>query len=261
MVQHDAILITECALSETINGITFEPGDCIQFRYFDGKEHTVELEIGAVSKEGVAGHGNRPNFCMADKTAEKLWKAMDTASACFVSIKDYGKNGEQAEAALRALLEDYEDLSLSTLRERKMEVSGQMEQTQMQIYGISIFMIVFGVFNLINTVISSIVSRKKELSMLESIGMEGRQVRNMLFWESLLLALPNILLTLIFGTAAGFAFLSWMQKSASYLEYHFPVMAAAFYMAGMIGIPMLISWACLRKQNHVSLVERIKNED
>lgn len=186
---------------------------------------------------------------------------MNTASACFVSVEDYGKHGDRVEAALRALLEDYAELSLSTLRERKIEVSGQMEQTQMQIYGISIFMIVFGIFNLINTVISSIVSRKKELSMLESIGMEGRQVRNMLFWESIFLALPNILLTLTFGTAAGFAFLSWMQKSASYLEYHFPVMAAVFYMAGMIGIPMLVSWGCLKRQNNVSLVERIKNED
>ncbi len=261
MVQHDAILITDCALSETINGITFEAGDRIQFRYFDGEEHTVELEIGAVSQEGVAGYGNRPNFCMADKTVEKLWRAMNTASACFVSVEDYGKHGDRVEAALRALLEDYAELSLSTLRERKIEVSGQMEQTQMQIYGISIFMIVFGIFNLINTVISSIVSRKKELSMLESIGMEGRQVRNMLFWESIFLALPNILLTLTFGTAAGFAFLSWMQKSASYLEYHLPVMAAVFYMAGMIGIPMLVSWGCLKRQNNVSLVERIKNED
>ena len=53
--------------------------------------------------------------------------------------------------------------------------------------------------------------------------MEERQVRNMLFWESFLLALPNILLTLTLGTITGFAFISFMQKSAGYLEYHFPV--------------------------------------
>lgn len=186
MVEHDAIFITDSALSENMNGVNFQPGDKIEFHYFDGEEHTVELEIAAVSAESIEGIGNRSNFCMADKTMEKLWKAMNTAAEFYISVENYEKNGEQVENALLTLLDDYEDLSLYTLRERKVELSGQIEKLQMQIYGIAIFIILFSIFNLINTVISSIVSRKKELSMLESIGMEERQVRNMLFWESFL---------------------------------------------------------------------------
>lgn len=121
MVEHDAIFITDSTLSENMNGITFEPGDKIKFRYFDGEEHTVELEIAAVSAEGVEGTGNRSNFCMADKTMDKLWKAMNTAEEFSISVENYEKNGEQVENALRALLDDYEDLSLYTLRERKIE--------------------------------------------------------------------------------------------------------------------------------------------
>lgn len=261
MVEHDAIFITDSTLSENINGIYFQPGDKIEFHYFDGEEHTVELEIAAVSAESIEGVGNRSNFCMTDKTIEKLWKAMNTTAEFSISVENYEKNGEQVENALLTLLDDYEDLSLYTLRERKVEVSGEIEKLQMQIYGISIFIILFSIFNLINTVISSIVSRKKELSMLESIGMEERQVRNMLFWESFLLALPNILITLTFGTITGFAFISFMQKSAAYLEYHFPINAVVLYIMGMIGIPMLISLGCLKSQNNISLVERIRNED
>lgn len=186
MVEHDAIFITDSALSENMNGVNFQPGDKIEFHYFDGEEHTVELEIAAVSAESIEGIGNRSNFCMEDKTMEKLWKAMNTAAEFYISVENYEKNGEQVENALLTLLDDYEDLSLYTLRERKVELSGQIEKLQMQIYGIAIFIILFSIFNLINTVISSIVSRKKELSMLESIGMEERQVRNMLFWESFL---------------------------------------------------------------------------
>lgn len=261
LVEHDAILITKSTASENINGITFEAGDKIKFLYFDGQEHTIELEIAAVSTEGVDGHGFRPNFCMSDKTVEKLWGAMNTAESFSISVKDYEKNGEQVETALRTLVDDYEDLSLLTLRERKIELSGQIERIQMQIYGLSVFIILFSIFNLINTVISSIVNRKKELSMLESIGMEERQVRKMLLWESVLLALPNILITLTCGTLAGFGFISFMQKSAGYLKYHFPIVAVILYIIGMIGIPMLISFGCLKRQNNISLVERIRNED
>ena len=97
--------------------------------------------------------------------------------------------------------------------------------------------------------------------MFESIGMEERQVRNMLFWESFLLALPNILITLTFGTITGFAFISYMQKSASYLEYHFPITAVVLYIIGIIGIPILISLSCLKKQNKISLTEKIRNQN
>ncbi|MFG6368983.1 MAG: ABC transporter permease [Lachnospiraceae bacterium] len=260
MVEHDAILITESTFSEKINGITFDTGDKITFRYFDGEEHTVELEIAAVSTESVNSYVTT-NFCIADKTAEKLWNAMNTALSFSISVEDYEKSGEQVETALRTLLDDYADLSLATLRETKIEMSGQMSEYTIQIYGISIFVILFSIFNLINTVVSGIVNRKKELSMLESIGMEERQVRNMLLWESFFLALPNILITLTLGTIAGFTFISWMQKSASYLEYHFPIIAVVLYIIGMTSIPMLISLACLKSQTKISLVERIRNED
>lgn len=260
MAEHDAILITESALSETLNGITFETGDKLTFHYFDGEEHTIELEIAAVSTQQINALATT-NFCMADKTVEKLWNTMNTAYSFHIAVDNYEQNGEQVETALRTLLNDYQDLSLSTLRETKIEMSGHMKEYKMQIYGISIFIILFSIFNLINTVISSIVNRKKELSMLESIGMEERQVRNMLLWESFFLALPNILITFTFGTMAGFIFLSFMQKSAGYLEYHFPIIAAVLYMIGMIGIPMLISYGCLRRQHKISLVERIRNED
>ena len=168
MVEHDAIFITDSTLSENINGIYFQPGDKIEFHYFDGEEHTVELEIAAVSAESIEGVGNRSNFCMTDKTIEKLWKAMNTTAEFSISVENYEKNGEQVENALLTLLDDYEDLSLYTLRERKVEVSGEIEKLQMQIYGISIFIILFSIFNLINTVISSIVRSEEHTSELLS---------------------------------------------------------------------------------------------
>jgi putative ABC transport system permease protein len=87
--------------------------------------------------------------------------------------------------------------------------------------------------------------------------MEERQVQNMLFGESILLALPNILITLTLGTALGFGFIFFMKNAAKYLEYQFPVAAVILYIIGMTGIPMLISFWCLKRQNKDSLVESL----
>lgn len=261
LAENDAILITNRTFTENLNGITFRPGDTITFRYFDGEEKTVELEIAAVSTESVPTNYYRPSFYMSDVTMKKLWKTMNTAESFSVSVENYEENGIQVEEDLNALLDEYEDLSMQTLKEKKLEDSGEIHKLKIQIYGLSAFIIVFSIFNLFNTVISSILSRRKELSMLESVGMEDRQVQNMLFGESFLLALPNILITLTLGTAAGFGFIFFMRRSADYLEYHFPVLAVLLYMTGMIGIPLIISFYALKKQTKISLVERIRNED
>ncbi len=48
--------------------------------------------------------------------------------------------------------------------------------------------------------------------MLESIGMEVKQIRNMLFWESVMYVFPAILVTLFAGGAAGYGFISGGEK-------------------------------------------------
>ena len=102
------------------------------------------------------------------------------------------------------------------------------------------------------------IARKMELVLLESVGMEHGQMYRMLLWESFFIALPNIVITLTAGTAAGAGFVSFMQKTAGYLQYKFPLLAVVFYIIAMVLLPVLISLCCLREQNKTSLVKRIK---
>ena len=258
MAEHDAILITDKDFSENINGITFIPGDKITLNYFDGEEHTVELEIAAVSSEGVRTNTERPTFFMTDQTMKKLWGDMNTASTFYITAENYEENGDAVENAIRSLTEQYSDLSLWTLREQQIEDSGMIARQKAQIYGISAFLILFGIFNLINTVLSSIASRRKELSMLESVGMQQRQIVSMLFYENLLHMVPNMLITLIAGTLAGYEFITFMQESAGYLAFQFPVIPALLYCICLTFLPLAASALCLKTQNKVPLVDRIK---
>lgn len=128
------------------------------------------------------------------------------------------------------------------------------------IYGVVAFVIAFSILNLVNTIINSIMTRRRELSMLESIGMEERQLRKMLLWESFLLALPNILITLTVGTAVGYGLIRWFHKIASYMEYTFPWVWVLCYVGCVLLLPMLVAWGCLKVQNRRALVERISIE-
>ncbi len=41
-----------------------------------------------------------------------------------------------------------------------------------------------GILNFINIVVTGILTRQKELAMLSAVGMGGRQMKQMLIWES-----------------------------------------------------------------------------
>lgn len=256
--EHDGILITNSTFSESINGIDFQPGDTVTLHYFDGEEHTVELEIAAVSEEYVDAGNDRPTFCMADTTMQKLWNGMNTASMFYITADNYTEYGAAVEEEIRSIVEQYDDLSLWTLREQSLEDSSAIRQQKQQIYGISILLILFSIFNLINTVISGFATRKREFSVLESLGMEQRQLRKMLFCESIIQMLPSLILTFSVGTLAGFALIQFLQQSATYLQYTFPIMAAIFYLLALLGLPLILTAGCLRTQEKIPLVERIR---
>lgn len=263
LAEHDAILITRPEFYEQLTGASFVPGEMLTVRYFNGEEHQIELEVAAVASESVADPASyvEDEFCMTDVTMKKLWKNMNTAYHFIISAEDYEKNGLQIEEDLKELISGYDDLCLSTLREQMQEDSVSIRANQTQIYGLSLFIILFSLFNLVNTLIGSFASRKKELSMLESVGMEQKQLRRMLLWESLLLALPNLVITLTAGSLAGFGLIRYMSRTAPYLHYRFPFAAVGLYIAAMVLLPMAVSYGCLKEQDRTSLVERIKYQD
>ncbi len=183
---------------------------------------------------------------MADKTIRKLWGDMNTASSFLISSSEYGKHGDQIEQEVRAIIGKYPDLSLATLREKIADDAANIQKIKIQIYGISAFLILFSILNLINMMIGNFAVRKKEFSMLESVGMEEKQIRDMLFWESIQMVFPALLFILVIGSAVG---------------YRFPVVPCILYMAGVVIIPLVISFIGLKAQNRVSLSERIKYVD
>ena len=251
LCESDGIMITDSELVSGLNGVSPQVGDYITLHWFDGAEHTAKLEIAAVSPDPAPVKGGYA-FAMTDQTMEKLWGDMNTASAFYISVDDYEKYGEQTEREIRELIENYSDLSLSTLREKILDASASVKKIKLQIYGISAFVTLFGILNLINMMIGNIAARKRELSMLESIGMEVKQIRDMLFWESIMYVFPAILITVFAGGAAGYGFVAALKRIAEYLDYRFPLIPCLLYAAVMILIPQLISGVSLGRQNKVT---------
>ena len=135
---------------------------------------------------------------------EEMWPEMNKTSAFYVTAEEYGNNAEAVEEDILNILDDYKNLRLQTLREKKIDDAAQTKALNTQVYGLTIFIIIFSIFNMINTSISSITARRREFAMLESIGMERRQIVKMLCIENIYLAVPNLIITLTAGGTGRF---------------------------------------------------------
>ena len=95
--------------------------------------------------------------------------------------------------------------------------------------------------------------------MLCSIGMSGGQLKKMIIGEGLILAAKNIIITAVFGTAAGYAMIRIMREfNATYLHWHFPGWYVLGYIATVLVVPVLISAVITNILEKKTLVERLR---
>lgn len=110
-------------------------------------------------------------FYLPKETIEKLWGDMDLKASLTLSVPEYEKVGKSVESKLNNILSRHPDLVMETLQEVKASSANTIHNTSVQVYGVSAFVIMFSIFNLTNTLISRISTRRKEFGILESIGM------------------------------------------------------------------------------------------
>lgn len=126
--------------------------------------------------------------------------------------------------------------------------------------GISLILAVIGVMNYINTIIGNIANRRKELAILESIGMTRKQMNHMFMREGSAYALGSILVTIVVGLP-----ITWgLYQSMNYMNVPFflPIgsisIVVFLLLVICVGAP-LISLNAMCKTG--SVVERIRQSD
>lgn len=65
----------------------------------------------------------------------------------------------------------------------------------------SVVLVGVGLVNFINMILASIISRRKEIATIQSIGMQGKQLRKMLCTEGIIISLSALSGSFMLGTA------------------------------------------------------------
>ena len=122
----------------------------------------------------------------------------------------------------------------------------------------SIVVGMIGIVNFINAMMTSILTRRGEFAILQSIGMTTKQLRKMLILEGVLYSAITIIVSVVLGTIASFLIVKPIGEQLWFFTYHFKVMPLVVVSPCMILLSILVPFTIYKIIGKQTIVERLR---
>lgn len=232
-------------------------GDKLNLTIHDAdRTYEKEVEIAAIG-EYRSGLTNYDYLIMAKEAADKL--CSNNAGYYFHVIADenYDKG---LEASLNELIDESGRIAMRTWQEEYEQWDSALALTRTGCYTFLAILAVISVMNLINTMLNSVYVRKKELGMLQAIGMSDRQLAKMLQLEGLFYTAGTLILSVGVGSFAGYPVFRYAKSTGMFniTTYHYPTTVAVVISVTLLVIQILLALVTAKSVKKDSLIERIR---
>jgi putative ABC transport system permease protein len=226
-------------------------GDEVPASFPAGGEHPLTI-VAIYEESSLLG-----DFGISLATFEEVYvDRQDT----FVLVKGAeGVAPDDLKSAVESSLEAFPNVQVQDQAEFRESFSGQIDVLLSVVTALLLFAIVIAVFGIINTLGLSVYERTRELGLLRAVGMSRTQVKRMVRYESVIIALFGALLGLLVGIGFGWA-LQQALAPEGITELEIPVSQLAIYVvfAALAGVLAAI-WPA-RKAAKLNVLESIAYE-
>ena len=258
LLDGDGILVCPAgsALKE-IYRTGYQVGDSITVSCYNGQSKTYTV-MGIVQDVQI---GSSTHFFILPE--EEL-------AALYPDIADFTgyvnlhaeQDSDQLRRAVFSAVSD-QRVAVSGLDDLSAELERGLRGELARDYGILVFIFVFSLINLANTLITNLLTRQQEFGVFQSVGMSDRQLSSMLSFECLYYVGITLLVTLTLGTACSLVVCEVFDQIGLFgtLTYHFPALQALLFAAALLLVQGVFSACAVRYTRRLSLVERIKAVD
>ena len=214
----------------------------------------VPLVIGGTfSENSLIG----TNYVISLDTYEQVFQQQLDA---FVMVKlDPGADATAVTASVIAATTEFGNVEVQDQTAFREQQAGFIDQLLGLISALLFFAILIALFGIVNTLGLSIFERTRELGLLRAVGMSRKQVKRMIRWESVIIAIIGALLGVVIGVFFGFA-LQQALANQGVTELVIPVGTLAVYviLAALAGVLAAI-WPA-RRAAKLNVLESISYE-
>ena len=215
-----------------------------------------DIEIGYIGSGPVKVGGDGLFLYLPASVYEELYDVPTVYKYSFDVEDGY-------EAEMTAFLEDYmeqTDPDMNYLSAQEARESSEGTRRMIRFVGgfVGLIFGFAGVLNLINTIVTSILTRRREFAAMESVGMTRRQLTNMMVWEGVYYAAGACLLGLVLAAALGLTLVKSMVDSMWQFTFHFTLVPALTACVVLLLVSAVIPALALRCFHKGSIVEQLR---
>ncbi len=151
-----------------------------------------------------------------------------------------------AVAAVKDVAKDYPGTKVMDRQQFKTEMSKPINQLLGLVYVLLFLAVIIALLGIGNTLALSIFERTRELGLLRAVGMTRRQLRSIIRWESVIIALQGTVLGLLIGVFFGWAMVGAMKdQGTTVLSLPYSSLVVVVVLAAIAGV-VAAAWPARR---------------
>lgn len=230
----------------------------------EGRAYTVMTVLNSLSavtegaREVDGGNDFSLGFVMPSEVFCRQWPENTLRKLYFnVSDEQIGEAQEILDAYMR---ESGQNIPVTSRQSMAEQYGRETRSTAVMGNTISIVIALVGVLNFINSMVTAIISRKREFAMIQSVGMTKRQLCQMLTAEGLYYAGMTLAVSYILSALAVGIVVRGMV-AGGFSTFRFTLLPLLCCTPVLIGLAVLIPYLCFRNLEKQSVVERLRGAD
>ena len=232
----------------------YQVGDTVTLSCYNGQTKTY-MVMGIVQDVQIGSSSHF--FILPEEELSALYPEISDFTG-YVNLHTE-QDSDQLRRAVFGAVSD-QRVAISGLDDLSADLERGLRGELVRDYGILVFIFVFALINLANTLITNLLTRQQEFGVFQSVGMSDRQLSKMLSFECLYYVVITLLTTLTLGTACSLAVCKVFDRIGMFgtLTYHFPAVQVLLFGAALLLVQGVFSVCAVRYTRKLSLVERIK---
>lgn len=124
--------------------------------------------------------------------------------------------------------------------------------------GLSMILVLIGLINFVNVMLTSVYTRSRELAILESVGMTKKQIKKMLISEGMIYAAVTVALIWTAGSGMMYGVGALAKRLADYAVMNYPFAAVLLLTALIGGICFIVPVFIFREISGQTVTERLR---
>lgn len=274
-IDKEAILRLNETWGLTIDAEAFERGEFVILEAYSPKQwqsirnisgelttgvvergRSFELPLGAVIPSGsIIGTKSEIQLFVSNSYLNSIADALQIKRIDLNFEKDYD---EEAYNILRESVRSDNNISLLSRYEIKQSIKESIVVLFILGGSISLVLGIIGILNYINVMAVGVISRMRELAILECVGMERRQVRKMLLLEGVGYGLMSLLIGNVLGNILVAISYLWLFNRIEYMDFNYPLILLMIYYAVILLICIATPLMVYRSINRTTVSERLR---